>query len=97
MILPSGRKAGHRAFNKYWKQSLRTTPVSDAVLIHRLIGDYRQLGVYQNNIPGTISRVEAQKRKMQACESLRSYHDYKGRIGIKANHLQKHFRHQNPL
>ncbi|KAI9202419.1 C2H2 type zinc-finger-domain-containing protein [Polychytrium aggregatum] len=91
MVLPSGHRVGHRQFNKIWKQTLKPDETRDAAIISRLMGQYRELGCLPTNSP---ERLVIRDKMMQAKTQIKQYQDYKMRTGIKANKLQRHFRHQ---
>ncbi len=90
MILPTGRVAGHRAFAKYWNQNLKPCERREAIVINRLVGQYRTIGWH------TISEdVRAKMKQARLQTRAKSIHET--RIGIKANGLMRYFRLQNPM
>lgn len=98
LVLPCGKRLGHRSLQKYYRQNLRPIEERDASIINRLITEYsgnseytRQSGrllitrdnVYKNYQPRYVSLREKQYQQV-----------YDTRIGVKANKLQRHFRAQ---
>ncbi|CAG8447278.1 135_t:CDS:2 [Funneliformis mosseae] len=98
LVLPCGKRLGHRSLQKYYRQNLRPIEERDASIINRLITEYsgnseytRQSGrllitrdnVYKNYQPRYVSLREKQYQQV-----------YDTRIGMKANKLQRHFRAQ---
>ncbi|RIA88115.1 C2H2 type zinc-finger-domain-containing protein [Glomus cerebriforme] len=97
LVLPSGKRLGHRSLRRYYKQNLRPIEEREASIINRLLtgysdnSEYRQSGgilitndhMYKNYQPHFVASRE---KKFQQ--------DYDTRIGIKANKLQRHFRAQ---
>ncbi|KAJ3299915.1 hypothetical protein HK104_006066 [Borealophlyctis nickersoniae] len=91
LILPSGVRIGHRSYRKYWNQSLKTEDTRDAHLIHRLSSQYAMLG-YEKT-PYEVA-VAHHQRRMQARAGLERHKEFRARVGVKHNMLQKHFRSQ---
>ncbi|RKO93144.1 C2H2 type zinc-finger-domain-containing protein [Blyttiomyces helicus] len=94
LILPSGARIGHRQYRHFWRQNLKPDDSRDSTLIHRLAGQYQTLG-YQGL--SYEQRVAAHERRMVAKVELRRQHDFRSRVGMKANMLQHHYREQNPM
>jgi pre-60S factor REI1 len=104
LLMPSGRMAGARAYNMYWRQHLKPEESRDAILINQLRLTYTSMGLVSGSsrsIGGAVvaaaRRQENVQRRVQAKMQVKAFQDHKSRIGMKANGLQKHFRHQNPL
>lgn len=96
--------AGARAYNMYWRQHLKPEESRDAILINQLRLTYTSMGLVSGSsrsIGGAVvaaaRRQENVQRRVQAKMQVKAFQDHKSRIGMKANGLQKHFRHQNPL
>ena len=93
LYLPTGKTAGHRAYNRYWKQTLKPEETRDSVLIQRLKGQYKMLGWH------TVSQKmeQARQTKKQALLVSRKHVDFKAKVGLTHNGLQRYFRLQNPM
>ncbi|KNC99191.1 uncharacterized protein SPPG_05447 [Spizellomyces punctatus DAOM BR117] len=91
LILPSGVRLGHRQFNRFWRQNLKPEDSRDSVLIHRLVGQYKMLGYEATPYEQAVA---AHQRRLEAKKVLYRNQEYKARVGIKHNMLQKHFRSQ---
>ena len=89
--LANGKRAGHRQHAKVWNQNLKPIEQRESILINRLVGQYRQLGWYG------IEQKELQLKKRMARLQSHQAHDFKSRVGFKANGLQRFFRMQNPM
>ncbi|TPX41413.1 hypothetical protein SeLEV6574_g06101 [Synchytrium endobioticum] len=104
LVLPSGRRAGHRSYNVYWKQSIPpTSPSSNKSVLQRLKQEYKLLGWNSANGNGVMgwdrkkmeaARKEVMARQAQARLQTRAYNDFKSRVG-KIHNNQKHFRDAN--
>ncbi|KAJ3226863.1 hypothetical protein HK099_003975 [Clydaea vesicula] len=91
LILPSGRKAGHRTYAKYWSQKLKPDITNEAILINQLAGQYKSIGYFNQN---QVSMVERRQRKLQGQITNKKALSLQTRLGVKANKFQKHFRPQ---
>ncbi|KAI8999355.1 C2H2 type zinc-finger-domain-containing protein [Gaertneriomyces semiglobifer] len=91
LILPNGRSIGHRHLNHVWRQNVRPAVAKDSTVINRLMGQYRLLG-YEPT-PYEIAQ-QHHERRIQAKKQMRTEHEFKSRVGQRANKLQKHFRSQ---
>lgn len=91
LILPSGARAGHRALNRYYKQSisLEERQTKNRRLIAGIDNHVRTLGLSGNNL-SLATRKKIHARKVE--HEKRS--DYRLRVSVKANKLQKYFRKQ---
>ncbi|CAO3628011.1 unnamed protein product [Cunninghamella echinulata] len=103
LVLPSGAVIGNRHLKRYYDQRLKPEETRDSVLINRLIGHYSDSDVFEslrslhsnnhqrrmitNGKQGLIKSTEAFKEK-------RVHQQYKTRVGIQANKLQKYYREQ---
>ncbi|KAI8088640.1 C2H2 type zinc-finger-domain-containing protein [Halteromyces radiatus] len=102
LVLPSGAVVGHRHMKRYYDQKLRPEETRDSILINKLIGQYSDSNVFESlrsfssshqrrmitdGKRGVIKSTEAFKEK-------RIHQDYKTRVGMQANKLQKYFREQ---
>ena len=93
LVMSNGLKLGHRDYARYWKQNLhsRVTVTNPS---KRLI----MFGTRNGGMKGTVaSRSDLGLLKKQAIAQQRHENNDRMKIGIKANALQKHYRHQNPL
>lgn len=93
MVLPSGAVIGHRSLMRYYKQRLNPqralVPTSKtSKKLHRMLAEYRSLGWTQ-----TLQAEAAQKAR-DIHHMKRTYQRMHMRLGVKANHLQHHFRLQ---
>ncbi|CAO3619095.1 unnamed protein product [Cunninghamella blakesleeana] len=103
LILPSGAVIGNRHMKRYYDQKLKPEETRDSVLINRLIGHYSDSDVFEslrslhsnnqhrrlitNGKHGLVKSTEAFKEK-------RVHQDYRTRVGLQANKLQKYYREQ---
>eukprot|EP00730_Choanoeca_flexa_P012420 TRINITY_DN4257_c0_g1_i1.p1 TRINITY_DN4257_c0_g1~~TRINITY_DN4257_c0_g1_i1.p1 ORF type:complete len:422 (+),score=122.07 TRINITY_DN4257_c0_g1_i1:90-1355(+) len=87
LVLPSGRRAGHRSLNRYYKQHFKMEDQRDSVRIGRIAAQYRALGHKSVELPS--ERV----RRDQAYGQRRFKNNHLD-VGVKANKLQHHFREQ---
>ena len=107
MILPSGKRIGHRAFRRYWMQNLRPSlyvPPSDPNMQKRIQARYISLGqqvIHQRNIPTALmtreERLQVKIQKRETRRRLTKQQDHTARVGQKHNMLQHHYREQNPF
>lgn len=92
LVLPSGARAGHRALNRYFKQSINPeqAQVRNRGMITGLNNQFKCLGLTGAHL--TIAmRKKIQDRKVENWRRA----DHRLRLGVKANKLQTHFRKQN--
>jgi pre-60S factor REI1 len=101
LVLPSGARVGHRSLGRYYKQSLRPTEQDDAVLINKLITSYSSDFGYESHrsrgargqLLITDGKTGARSAK-DAYNDTKHHEDFRSRVGVKANKLQRHFRAQ---
>eukprot|EP00698_Gefionella_okellyi_P017632 TRINITY_DN5190_c0_g1_i1.p1 TRINITY_DN5190_c0_g1~~TRINITY_DN5190_c0_g1_i1.p1 ORF type:complete len:420 (-),score=88.37 TRINITY_DN5190_c0_g1_i1:498-1757(-) len=81
LILPDGTRAGHRSFQRYYKQKYRTPDTRDSVTVNKLLLEYKQLGwqtrqkqIQQTDISRMVDRQRVQKAQMD--------------VGVSANKLR---------
>lgn len=95
LVLPSGAVIGHRSLLRYYKQRLnperRLVPNKSNKHLHKVLAEYRSLGWT------TTQQVAAAKKARDIHHMKRQYQKWNMQLGVKANHLQTHFRHQCPL
>ena len=88
LIFASGQVAGHRAFQLYHRQKFHVGDTRDAVLIGRMMDHYRKHGYMikhrDEKLTKEVKTIQSIEKKMYM------------QLGVKANILQHHFRHQNP-
>ncbi|KAL3831320.1 hypothetical protein ACJMK2_023087 [Sinanodonta woodiana] len=91
LVLPSGSVIGHRSLQRYYRQNLpqREYPKTRSIL-PRMLAQYKALGW-----TGATGEI-AQRRVKDLATVQRWKNRHFTRLGVKANLLQKHFRHQNP-
>jgi len=97
LVLPSGKRLGHRSLQRYYKQNLRPVEERDASIINRLITEYSDNSEYRQSGGILITNDHMYKNhqpRFVALREKRLQQDYDTRIGIKANKLQRHFRPQ---
>ncbi|KAI8394226.1 C2H2 type zinc-finger-domain-containing protein [Radiomyces spectabilis] len=100
LVLPSGAIVGHRALKRYYDQSLKPEETRDSVLINKLIGQYSESNVYQSLRSSGNRRLlitdgrKANVRHTEAFKDARVHDEYRTRVGIQSNKLQKYFRIQ---
>ncbi|KAF7721269.1 hypothetical protein EC973_004996 [Apophysomyces ossiformis] len=99
LVLPSGAVVGHRHLKRYYDQRLKPEETRDSVLINKLIGQYSDAQFESLRSSGHRSRLmitDGQKatRTTEAFKDKRTHEDYKTRVGIQTNKLQKYFRAQ---
>lgn len=82
LILPSGMRLGSRTLLRYYKQKFRPAETRESVLIN-LMSSYKALG--WNNEPTLAQR--------DMTVFLRRKQDWRMKVGVNANRLQKHFRY----
>ncbi|KAI8343758.1 C2H2 type zinc-finger-domain-containing protein [Chlamydoabsidia padenii] len=102
LILPSGAVVGHRHMKRYYDQRLKPEETRDSILINKLIGQYSDSHVFES----LRSFGQGHQRRMitdgkhnntkatEAFKEKRLHQDYKTRVGMQANKLQKYFREQ---
>ena len=98
LILPSGHRIGHRSLKIYYKQSLKPLIERDAKTIKRIAGTYESVG-FSNPSSALATRAKQQKmaiyhKEMTAKKQLYREQDFRGRVGMRQNNLQKHYRDQ---
>ena len=103
LVLPSGKKIGHRQFTKYWRQNLRPPQIipgsqnDPAMLSGRLASGYQLMGYKQ---PGQLTlqqRMEIKIAKKMTMKGVKQHQEHRNRVGVKHNMLQHHYREQNPF
>ncbi|CAO3594440.1 unnamed protein product [Absidia cylindrospora] len=102
LVLPSGAVVGHRHMKRYYDQRLKPEETRDSILINKLIGQYSDSHVYES----LRSFGQGYQRRMitdgkrgttkatEAFMEKRVHNDYRTRVGMQANKLQKYFREQ---
>lgn len=92
LILPSGARAGHRALNRYYKQSitLEERQTKNRRLIAGIDNHVRSLGLSGANL-SLATRKKIHARKVEHDRRK----DYRMKLGVKANKLMTYFRKQN--
>jgi len=96
LVLPSGKRLGHRSLHRYYKQNLRSTEEQDSI-INRYITEYGDNSEYRHSggILITNDLMYKQYRPhFVATREKKLQQDYDTRIGIKSNKLQRHYRAQ---
>ncbi|KAJ2783033.1 pre-60S factor rei1 [Coemansia javaensis] len=107
LILPNGTRVGHRSLQRYYRQTVMPERAEkDSVVIHKMLAGYAEDPEYSTQLTrSSRSRalVLAQPGGHRAWQSIatfkekRTHHDFRTRVGIRANRLQKHYREQNPI
>ncbi|EDQ92761.1 uncharacterized protein MONBRDRAFT_17002 [Monosiga brevicollis MX1] len=87
LVLPSGRRAGHRELNRYYKQHFKARDERDSVRIGRIVAQYRALGHKGVELP-------SEKVRRDQAYGIRWQRDKRLEIGMKHNSLQFHYREQ---
>jgi len=84
LILPDGRRIGHRAFHRYYRQHLRQAKSENgkSLMLHQMVNRYRLLGWTGTTNTQQRTQIEAHKHQR----------DSNTRLGVKSNKLQRHFR-----
>ncbi|KAJ1904714.1 pre-60S factor rei1 [Coemansia sp. IMI 209127] len=107
LILPNGNRVGHRSLQRYYKQTiLPERQEKESVVIHKMLTNYTEDPEYSTQV-ATTSRnramILAQPKGHQLWKNIvqfkeiRKQENFRTRIGIRTNRLQKHYREQNPL
>ncbi|KAI8072921.1 C2H2 type zinc-finger-domain-containing protein [Gongronella butleri] len=99
LVLPSGAVVGHRQLKRYYDQRLKPEDTRDSVLINKLIGHYTSDHVFESMRKQTshrhlITDGSHGAKPKEAFKDKRVHEDYKTRVGIQSNKLQKYFRIQ---
>ncbi|CAG8442305.1 11973_t:CDS:2 [Rhizophagus irregularis] len=96
LVLPSGKRLGHRLLRRYYRQNLRPIEERDSI-INRFITEYGDNSKYRQSGGILITNDHMYKHYRPhfiASREKRHQQNYDTRIGIKANKLQRHFRAQ---
>ncbi|GBC09732.1 hypothetical protein RclHR1_09070004 [Rhizophagus clarus] len=96
LVLPSGKRLGHRSLRRYYRQNLRPIEERDSI-INRLITEYSDnSGCGQSE--GILITNDHMYKHYQphfiASREKKLQQDYDTRIGVKANKLQRYYRAQ---
>ncbi|KAI8144856.1 C2H2 type zinc-finger-domain-containing protein [Fennellomyces sp. T-0311] len=102
LVLPNGSVVGHRNLKRYYDQNFKPEDSRDSVLINKLIGQYSDMQGYQTprassqrgRMMITDGTSSGQVRHTEAFKDKRVHEEYKTRVGIQSNKLQKYFRIQ---
>ncbi|KAJ2162470.1 pre-60S factor rei1 [Coemansia sp. RSA 552] len=107
LILPNGNRIGHRSLQRYYKQTpLPERAEKDSVVIHKMLTSYEESPEYNLQVARASrnrAMVLSQPGGRHAWENLvtvkdkRMRENFKTRIGVRTNGLQKHYRDQNPI
>ncbi|KAJ2136048.1 pre-60S factor rei1 [Coemansia sp. RSA 678] len=107
LILPNGSRIGHRALQRYYKQTvLPERTEKDSVVIHKMLTSYEDDPEYSTQLTQagrTRAMILAQPNGLWAWKVAATYKEkrtkehFKTRVGIRNNGLQKHYREQNPI
>jgi pre-60S factor REI1 len=99
--LASGNIVGHRSYKRFWRQRIKETQVmpgslSDPEMVGRLLGNYTQLGYLASTSfskqLALKQRVIIKNKFVQTKHSQKQNQDYRVKVGIRTNGLQKHYR-----
>ena len=94
LVLPSGATAGHRSMRQLFKQRLPSAEHQKALMVTRVMSQYRALG-WRGGLGGGGGEVVGVVQTQRDREWFqRMHHKREVRLGVKANKLQKHFRPQ---
>lgn len=89
LCLPSGARAGHRDFRKYYKQHLPSEKrLQQLKMVRNLMADYKALG-WRGTI-GEAARQKVRDTKLQNRQTAKQ----NVQVAVKANKFQKHYRPQ---
>jgi pre-60S factor REI1 len=92
LVFADGTVVGHRSMRRYYKQALRA-PVQPQTADRRLTRRHREMGITTTS--GVIKYQKAQRQMAKKAKAARHIQDKSEmRLGVKANKLQPHFRHQ---
>ncbi|KAI0243962.1 pre-60S factor rei1, partial [Massospora cicadina] len=95
LILPSGTRIGHRSLHRYYKQNTRPIEEQEARSLNRLVEYCSKSRISEYEDRGrrrTITQYGEQKlAQKQIFKDSRLADQYRTRIGINANRLQRHF------
>ncbi|RKP09081.1 C2H2 type zinc-finger-domain-containing protein [Thamnocephalis sphaerospora] len=96
LVLPSGMRVGHRSLRRYYKQYIRPEDERESVVINRLLTQHGHQGLQRAQAECRALQLmsEFQKRQVLSHQESRRRNDFKTRVGVKANKLQRYFREQ---
>ncbi|KAI7854804.1 C2H2 type zinc-finger-domain-containing protein [Circinella umbellata] len=110
LVLPNGNVVGHRSLKRYYDQKFKPEDSRDSVLINKLIGQYSDMQGYQTPRGASSSSSHQARggrfmitdgskngihvRHTEAFKDKRIHEEYKTRVGMQSNKLQKYFRIQ---
>ncbi|KAI8058521.1 C2H2 type zinc-finger-domain-containing protein [Syncephalis plumigaleata] len=96
LVLPSGARIGHRALRRYYQQNVRPEDNRESVQVHKLLTQHGHQGVQraQTECRALQLMSEFQRRQVFSHQESRRRNDFRTRVGVKANALQRYFREQ---
>ncbi|RKP25097.1 C2H2 type zinc-finger-domain-containing protein [Syncephalis pseudoplumigaleata] len=96
LVLPSGARIGHRALRRYYQQHIRQEDNRESVRVHKLLTQHGHQGAHRANAECRALQLmsEFQRRQVFSHQESRRRSDFRTRVGIKANGLQRYFREQ---
>ncbi|KAJ2699809.1 pre-60S factor rei1 [Coemansia spiralis] len=107
LVLPNGTRIGHRSLQRYYRQTLPPERAEkDSVVIHKMLTSYTDDPAYSTQLTHASRNralILSQPKGYQALQATtkfkgkRMFEDFRTRVGIRANGLQRHYREQNPL
>ncbi|KAJ2311111.1 pre-60S factor rei1 [Coemansia sp. Cherry 401B] len=107
LVLPSGNRIGHRALQRYYKQNVPAERAEkDSVMIHKMLTSYEENPEYSTQLTQASrnrAMILAQPNGYKAWKAMATFKEkrvkdnFRTRVGIRNNGLQKHYREQNPI
>ncbi|KAJ1731776.1 pre-60S factor rei1 [Coemansia biformis] len=107
LVLPNGNRIGHRSLQRYYRQTVPAERTEkDSVVIHKMLTSYAEDPEYSTQLTHASRNralILSQPKGYQAWQvtakfkEKRAREDFRTRVGIRANGLQKHYREQNPI
>ncbi|KAJ2808298.1 pre-60S factor rei1 [Coemansia guatemalensis] len=107
LVLPNGNRIGHRSLLRYYKQDIPLErPEKDSVVIHKMLTNYSDNPEYNTQMTQSSSNramILAQPNGYKAWKNTVTFKErrvqdnFKTRVGMRSNGLQKHYREQNPI